>query len=60
MIARGICQACGRCLERTWLLGRLAGHIERVRGRVQEVLTLDDEALTIALRHPEVLQELAA
>jgi DNA processing protein len=61
MSARGICQACGRCLERTWLLGRLAGHIERVRGRVQEVLTLDDEALIEAVAGAErgaVLAEL--
>lgn len=40
--------ACDRCLARTWLLGRLAGHIDRVRGQVERVLELDDEALLSA------------
>ena len=34
---------------RTWLLGRLAGHIDLVRGRIEEVLELDDDALIAAL-----------
>ena len=41
--------ACDACLARTWLIGRLAGHIELVRGRVEEVLALDDQALIAAL-----------
>jgi DNA processing protein len=57
--ARGICQACGRCLARTWLLGRLAGHIEQVRGRIQEVLTLDDERLIEAVAGAELEAVLA-
>jgi DNA processing protein len=37
--------ACGRCRRRVWLLGRLAAHIEVVRSRLDEVLSLDDRAL---------------
>jgi DNA processing protein len=40
--------ACDRCLARTWLLGRLAGHIDRVRGQVERVLELDGEELLSA------------
>ena len=29
--------ACDACLRRSWLLGRLAGHLETVRGRVLEL-----------------------
>ncbi|MCL2419687.1 MAG: DNA-processing protein DprA [Conexibacteraceae bacterium] len=41
--------ACDRCLARTWLLGRLGGHLEVVRGRVGELLELDDERLILAV-----------
>lgn len=41
--------ACDGCLRRTWLIGRLAGHIELVRGRVEEVLALDDDDLIAAV-----------
>jgi len=41
--------ACDECVSRTWLLGRLAGHIDLVRGRVEEVLELGDHALIAAL-----------
>ncbi|HEY4829758.1 MAG TPA: DNA-processing protein DprA, partial [Solirubrobacteraceae bacterium] len=41
--------ACNRCLARTWLLSRLAGHIDRVRGQVERVLELDDEKLLSAM-----------
>jgi DNA processing protein len=40
---------CDRCLMRTWLLARLAGHLEPVRGRIAPVLALDDEELIAAV-----------
>lgn len=42
-------RACDECLRRTWLIGRLAGHIERERARVEDVLALDGEELLAAL-----------
>ncbi len=42
-------RACDSCLARTWLIGRLGGHIDLVRGRIEEVLELEDEALIPAL-----------
>jgi len=41
--------ACDRCLARPWLLSRLSAHLDRVRGRIQEVLTLGDEQLVEAV-----------
>jgi DNA processing protein len=41
--------ACEPCLRRSWLVGRLAGHIEPVRARVAELLALGDEELLAAL-----------
>ncbi len=41
--------ACDRCLERTWLLGRLAGHLDQHRDRIDELLALDDGDLVAAL-----------
>ena len=41
--------ACDRCLRRTWLLGRLSGHLEPERSRVTEALALDDEQLIAAI-----------
>ncbi len=55
--------ACGRCIARSWLLGRLAGHLEPVRSRIQSLLALDDQDLIAAVggaRAGEVLDELAA
>jgi DNA processing protein len=40
---------CDACVARTWLVGRLAGHIDQVRGRVEEVLELGDDELIAAL-----------
>jgi DNA processing protein len=40
--------ACDACLRRTWLLARLAGHIEHARHerrRLHDILALDDEQL---------------
>jgi DNA processing protein len=56
-------RACDRCLARTWLIGRLAGHIDLVRGRVEEVLELGDAELIAAVGGGEesrVLEELEA
>jgi DNA processing protein len=42
-------RACEPCLRRAWLIGRLAGHLEAVRGRIATVLALDDDDLLAAL-----------
>jgi DNA processing protein len=34
--------ACDRCVARSWLLTRLGGHLEQVRGRALALLTLED------------------
>jgi len=44
--------ACDECLRRAWLLGRLSGHLDRIRGQrqhVREVLALSDADLLAAL-----------
>jgi DNA processing protein len=41
--------ACEQCLRRSWLVGRLASHIEPVRARVAELLALGDEELLAAI-----------
>ena len=63
-------RACEPCLRRTWLVARLAGHLELARhggrapgGRLREVLALDDEQLVRALAgeaHPRIVAELEA
>jgi DNA processing protein len=42
-------RACDACMARAWLIGRLAGHLDNVRGRIDEVLALDDDALIVAV-----------
>jgi DNA processing protein len=42
-------RACDACLRRTWLLGRLAGHLDRHRDRLDALLALDDEPLIAAV-----------
>jgi DNA processing protein len=42
-------RACDRCLARSWLIGRLAGHLELVRRRIELVLALGDEELIAAV-----------
>ncbi len=32
--------ACDLCMARSWLVGRLAGHLEPARGRIEQVLAL--------------------
>jgi DNA processing protein len=44
-----VCRACGACLRRTWLLGRLAGHLDRHRDRIDDLLTLADADLIDAI-----------
>jgi len=41
--------ACGPCLRRSWLLRELAGHLDAVRGEIDEVLALSDHALIAAV-----------
>ena len=38
-------RACDRCVTRTWLVGRLAAHLEHARGRLEQVLGLDEDEL---------------
>jgi DNA processing protein len=52
--------ACAKCLLRSWLLGRLAGRLERVRNRLDELLALSDLELIEAIgggRESEVFAE---
>lgn len=42
-------RACEECLRRSWLIERLAAHLEPVRARVAELLDLGDEQLIAAL-----------
>ncbi len=41
--------ACAECLARAWLLERLAGHLDVVRGRIKALLDLDDADLIAAV-----------
>ena len=45
--------ACRRCLARAWLLSRLAGHLDVVRARIDEVLGLDERQLIEAVAGDE-------
>jgi DNA processing protein len=42
-------RACDNCLRRTWLLDALAGHLDPVRDRIDELLCLDDDQLISAV-----------
>jgi DNA processing protein len=42
-------RSCDRCVARSWLLARLAGHLEAARSRIAEVLALADDELIAAL-----------
>jgi len=53
---------CDACTARAWLLGRMAGHIEQARARIDSVLELGDEELIAALggrQRDELRDELA-
>lgn len=51
-------RACEPCLVRSWLLDRLASHLEPVRAHVDEVLALGDEALidAVAGEHEDAIR----
>ncbi|HEX4008983.1 MAG TPA: DNA-processing protein DprA [Solirubrobacteraceae bacterium] len=56
-------EACAQCLARTWLLGRLSGHLDVARARILELLDLADEELIAAVAGadaPDIAAELAA
>jgi DNA processing protein len=58
----GTARACDRCLARSWLLARLAGHLEPLRGRIAVVLGLGDGDLVASIagdQEPAVRRELA-
>lgn len=38
-------EACDSCLRRTWLVGRLGGHLDHQRGPIDQILGLEDRAL---------------
>lgn len=40
---------CDACTARSWLIGRMAGHIEKARGRIGSVLALSGDELIAAL-----------
>lgn len=42
-------RACDGCMARTWLIGRMAGHIDQARARIEAVLELADDELIAAL-----------
>jgi DNA processing protein len=42
-------RACDACMARSWLVGRLAGHLDKVRSRIEEVLALCDDELIEAV-----------
>lgn len=42
-------RACQRCLARSWLLVRMAAHLDLARGRIELVMGLGDEELIEAL-----------
>ncbi len=53
--------ACDACLARTWLLARLAGHIDLHRDRIDSLLELDEGELIAGLagaRRPAIEREL--
>ena len=41
--------ACARCLARAWLLGRLSGHLDKVRSEIDQLLLLDEHDLIAAV-----------
>jgi DNA processing protein len=42
-------RACDACMARSWLVGRLAGHLERARSRIEQVLALGVDDLIKAI-----------
>jgi len=55
-------RACDRCLARSWLLARLAGHLELGRRRIEPTLALADQELIAAVggeQRDSLLRELS-
>jgi DNA processing protein len=55
-------RVCADCARRTWLIGALAGHLEPVRARIEELLVLGDDELVAAVagdRRAEIARDLA-
>ncbi|HUA71968.1 MAG TPA: DNA-processing protein DprA [Solirubrobacteraceae bacterium] len=42
-------RACDACVARSWLVARLAGHLEKARSRIDQVLALGVEDLIVAV-----------
>jgi DNA processing protein len=42
-------RACDGCVARSWLIGRLAAHLDKVRSRIEQVLALSDDDLIAAV-----------
>jgi DNA processing protein len=42
-------RACDACVARSWLIGRLAAHLEKARARIEQVLALSDDDLIEAI-----------
>lgn len=42
-------RSCDACLARSWLVGRLAAHLDKARSRIDEVLVLCDDDLITAI-----------
>ncbi len=51
-------RACEDCLRRAWLLGRLSGHLDHARVRIDELLALPDDELIAAVggRHRRAIE----
>jgi DNA processing protein len=56
-------RACDRCTARSWLLGRLAGNVDKARSRIEHVLALREDDLIAAIggrEQPRLRRELDA
>jgi DNA processing protein len=42
-------RVCDGCTSRSWLVGRLAGHLDKARGRIDQVLALGEDDLIAAI-----------
>jgi DNA processing protein len=54
-------RACDHCTARSWLLGRLAGNLDKARGRIEQALALCDDDLIAAIggrEQPRLRREL--
>ena len=42
-------RACDHCVARSWLIGRVAGHLDKARSRIERALALGDDELIAAI-----------